>query len=48
MSPSYLDHAAGLRRSARIVLMQGFGRVLPLGLYRRAYATVRRKGRERA
>ncbi len=42
ISPSYLDHGAGLRRSAAVILVQGFGRVLPQGLLRRARRTLRR------
>jgi len=39
-APGYLDHAAGLRRSAATVVLQGFGRVVPRELTRRARARV--------
>ena len=39
-APGYLDHAAGLRRSVATVLVQGFGRVIPRELVRRARAGV--------
>ena len=41
LSRAYLDQAAGLRRAAAVVLVQGFGRVLPLGLARRLGRTLR-------
>jgi len=40
LAPGYLDHAAGLRRSAATVAVQGFGRVVPRELARRARAWV--------
>ncbi len=42
ISPSYLDQAAGLRRSAGVIIVQGFGRVLPLSVVRRARGSLRR------
>jgi hypothetical protein len=47
MSASYLDQGAGLRRSAGVVLVQGFGRVLPQSLFRRVSAALRRQWRSR-
>ncbi len=43
LAPGYLDHAAGLRRSAATVLVQGFGRVIPRELARRVRARVTRR-----
>jgi len=41
LAPLYLDHATGLRRSARMVAVQGFLGVLPRDLARRAGARLR-------
>ena len=43
VAPGYLDHAAGLRRSAATVVTQGFGRVLPRELARRACVRLARR-----
>jgi hypothetical protein len=42
ISPAYLDQAAGLRRAATVVLTQGFGRVLPQSIARRAWRRLQR------
>jgi hypothetical protein len=42
LSPSYLDHGTGLRRSVRTVLVEGFGGVIAHEIAYRAGEGVRR------